>query len=144
MRVGIVTEYYRPWPGGISEHVHHQAVELTERGHDVTVFTGPSVPGWTDDGPFEVERLPWAHEFTHNGARSRMVLSGALLGFRKRFRHHALDVVHVHCTHGSFSGLGRLAGQRVCHRRHFSRELRSVGTLGWTLQAATDDHGSCL
>lgn len=108
MRVGIVTEYYRPWPGGISEHVHHQAVELTERGHDVTVFTGPSVPGWTDDGPFEVERLPWAHEFTHNGARSRMVLSGALLGFRKRFRRHALDVVHVHAPMDPFLGWAAL------------------------------------
>ena len=28
MRVCIVSEYCRPWPGGISEHVHHEAEEL--------------------------------------------------------------------------------------------------------------------
>ena len=108
MRVGIVTEYYRPWPGGISEHVHHQAVELTKRGHDVTIFTGPSIPGWTDEDRFQVERLPWAYEFTHNGARSRMVLSGALLRFRQRFRSHALDVVHVHAPMDPFLGWAAL------------------------------------
>ena len=118
MRVGIVTEYYRPWPGGISEHVHHQATELTLRGHDVTIFTGPAAPDWNDES-VQVERLPWAYEFTHNGARSRMVLGSSLLRFRKRFRRHALDVVHVHAPMDPFLGWAAL----------LASECATVGTF---------------
>ena len=118
MRVGIVTEYYRPWPGGISEHVHHQAEELTRRGHDVTIFTGPAGPEWKDR-EVQVERLPWAHEFTHNGARSRMVLGASLLRFRQRFRRHALDVVHVHAPMDPFLGWAAL----------YASEAATVGTF---------------
>ena len=41
MRVTIVSEYCRPWPGGISEHVFHEARELQRRGHQVRVVSGP-------------------------------------------------------------------------------------------------------
>ncbi|HKX45228.1 MAG TPA: glycosyltransferase family 4 protein, partial [Planctomycetota bacterium] len=95
MRVGIVAEYYRPWPGGVSEHVHHQAVELTRRGHDVTILTGPAKPGFRDDGP-RVVRLGFSYEFTSNGALSRLVLGPYLLRFRTLLRRHAFDVLHVH------------------------------------------------
>ena len=50
MRIGIVTEYYRPWPGGISEHVHHEAEELALRGHDVSILTGPAKAGGATRG----------------------------------------------------------------------------------------------
>ena len=40
MRIAIVTDYYYPQLGGITEHVHGQATHLTARGHDVTVVTG--------------------------------------------------------------------------------------------------------
>jgi phosphatidylinositol alpha-mannosyltransferase len=105
MRVGIVAEYYRPWPGGISEHVHHQAVELERRGHDVTIVTGPATPGWTDAGP-RVERVGWGYEFTHNGARSRLVIGPYLLRFRSLLRRHGFDVLHVHAPMDPFLALG--------------------------------------
>ena len=38
MRIAILSDYYYPQLGGITEQVHGQATELTRRGHDVTVI----------------------------------------------------------------------------------------------------------
>lgn len=105
MRVGIVAEYYRPWPGGISEHVHHQAEELERRGHAVTILTGPATDGWQDSGP-RVERLGFGLEFTSNGALSRLVLGTYLLHFRSLLSRLDLDVLHVHAPMDPFLPLG--------------------------------------
>ena len=40
MRIAIVTDFYYPSLGGITEHVDGQARTLTAMGHDVTVVTG--------------------------------------------------------------------------------------------------------
>src|SRR3954447_8504219 len=51
MRIAIVTDYYYPALGGISEHVDGQARALTDLGHDVTVVTGePTRPPAVRDG----------------------------------------------------------------------------------------------
>ncbi len=105
MHVGIVAEYYRPWPGGISEHVHHQAEELERRGHAVTILTGPAPPDWSDAGR-TVERLGFGYEFTSNGALSRLVLGSYLLHFRGLLRRHDFDVIHVHAPMDPFLPLG--------------------------------------
>jgi phosphatidyl-myo-inositol alpha-mannosyltransferase len=39
LKIGIVTEYYYPLLGGISENVHHTATELMARGHRVTIIS---------------------------------------------------------------------------------------------------------
>ncbi len=39
LKIGIVTEYYYPLLGGISENVHHTATELKARGHSVTIIS---------------------------------------------------------------------------------------------------------
>ena len=49
MRIGIVSDYYYPQLGGITEHVHGQATELARRGHDVTVLT-PATRGHAEHG----------------------------------------------------------------------------------------------
>ena len=105
MRVGIVAEYYRPWPGGISEHVHHQAEELERQGHDVTILTGPAPNGWTDR-EMSVQRLGFAYEFTSNGALSRLVLGTYLLHFRRLLRAHRFDILHVHAPMDPFLPIG--------------------------------------
>jgi phosphatidylinositol alpha-mannosyltransferase len=119
MRVGIVTEYYRPWPGGISEHVHHESVELARRGHDVSILTGPASPSWQDEGEAEVVRLGFDYKFTSNGALSRMVLGSYLLNFRGLLRRHAFDVLHVHAPMDPFLGVGAL----------LASECATVGTF---------------
>lgn len=39
LRVALVTEYYHPVLGGITEHVHHFAQYLLLYGHEVAIFT---------------------------------------------------------------------------------------------------------
>ncbi len=39
MRIGIVTQAYFPIHGGVTEHVHHTALELEKLGHKVTIIT---------------------------------------------------------------------------------------------------------
>ena len=47
LNIGIVTEYYYPLLGGISENVHHAATELVARGHRVTIISGTPRPNGT-------------------------------------------------------------------------------------------------
>lgn len=48
LKIGIVTEYYYPLLGGISENVHHTATELVARGHAVTIISAaPPNNGFT-------------------------------------------------------------------------------------------------
>jgi phosphatidyl-myo-inositol alpha-mannosyltransferase len=96
VRIGIVTEYCRPWPGGIAEHVHHEALELRRRGHTVTVLTGgPALGQAGDDDPHTI-RLGRAVTFNSNGALSRLAIGPFLLGMRKLLARLRLDVLHVH------------------------------------------------
>jgi len=39
MKICIVSDLYYPYPGGVSEHVHHTALELKKLGHDVLILT---------------------------------------------------------------------------------------------------------
>src|SRR5690554_1711821 len=39
MKIGIVSSYFYPWYGGITEHVYYQYKELKKRGHDVKLIT---------------------------------------------------------------------------------------------------------
>ncbi|MCH2171287.1 glycosyltransferase family 4 protein [Myxococcota bacterium] len=119
MRVGIVTEYYRPWPGGISEHVHHEACELRERGHRVWILTGPgdmqetgsdNVPPEPDQ---DVIRLRAALKFTSNGAASRMVMGRELLKLRGVLRRLELDAVHIHAPMDPILGWATLAASET-------------------------------
>ncbi len=118
MRIGIVTEYYRPWPGGISEHVHHEALALEARGHEVTIVTGPAKQAWRDEG-VRVIRLPFAYEFESNGALSRMVYGRQLLTFGRLFRRERFDVIHAHAPLDPFLTLFALG----------AAECATVGTF---------------
>jgi len=107
VRIGIVSDYCRPWPGGISEHVYHEAEELGRRGHELTIITGPATAGWRDVDQ-RVERVGFELVFTDNGARSRMVLGSYLLGYRRMLRRHAFDVLHLHAPLDPFLAFGAL------------------------------------
>jgi phosphatidylinositol alpha-mannosyltransferase len=108
VRIGIVSDYYYPQLGGITEHVHGQANELARRGHSVTVVTPRlAVTPRTADGDdlpprvFDVVKVGRAYPFYANGAETlvtlRVGLAGALDGV---FRRHRFDVVHVHNPFG--------------------------------------------
>ena len=128
MRIAIVSDYYYPQLGGITEHVHGQATELTRRGHDVTVVTPrlvhapPTVDG--DDLPertFELVHVGRAWPFYANGSET-LVSLGPRIGqdVERLFAARAFDVVHVHNPWG-------VALPLVAVRR--SRARATVGTL---------------
>ena len=106
MRIAIVTDYYYPHLGGITEHVHGQATELTRRGHEVTVITGNVVrpPAIVDgdirpeaDAPFEIVRLGAAIPAYGNASQTYHVVDPLIRRkLRKAFEQRRVDVVHVH------------------------------------------------
>ena len=108
MKIAIVSDYYYPQLGGITEHVHGQATELSRRGHDVTVVTprllvtprtvdGQNLP----DREFDIARVGRAFPFYSNGAET-LVTVGVNLSFAldRLYRERGFDVVHVHNPFG--------------------------------------------
>ncbi len=112
MRIAIVTDFYYPSLGGITEHVDGQARELTSLGHDVTVVTGnvwrpPPVEDDAREVPeptFEVANIGTAIRLYvpvwGNGAETTHTVAPFL---RRRlgsfFRERGFDVVHVHAPY---------------------------------------------
>ena len=110
MRIAIVTDFYYPALGGITEHVDGQARELTALGHEVTVVTGRllQAPRWSTTPctcPTPRSRSSaWAPARLRprwgNGAETLHTV-GPRLGRRLGafFRERGFDVVHVHAPY---------------------------------------------
>ncbi|MDP6802334.1 MAG: glycosyltransferase family 4 protein [Gemmatimonadota bacterium] len=95
MRIAIVAQPYYPQNGGITENVHHTALELRERGHEVDIITSRfrghehSTPG--------VHRVGRNVLVPHLGAFSNMNADPRLRPQVARiYRDHSFDVIHVH------------------------------------------------
>lgn len=99
MKIAVVTQSYRPRPGGVTEVVHHTAMVLRERGHEVTIVTTRYAG---DDGNVrgerDVVRIGRNVLVPMNGAWVNMTV-GAGLGRRLReiFERGEFDIVHTHC-----------------------------------------------
>jgi phosphatidylinositol alpha-mannosyltransferase len=107
MRIAIVSDYYYPQLGGITEHVHGQATELVRRGHDVTVVIPRllRVPKLADghdlNPPFDLVRVGRAFPFYVNGSETLLTISPRTLPELDRlFSARRFDVVHVHNPFG--------------------------------------------
>ncbi|MDX6551989.1 MAG: phosphatidyl-myo-inositol alpha-mannosyltransferase, partial [Gaiellales bacterium] len=112
MRIAIVSDFYYPSLGGITEHVDGQARGLAALGHEVTVVTGSLLrpPPVQDDQmavpepTFEVARIGTAVRLYvprwGNGAETTHTI-GMRLGRRLGafFRERGFDVVHVHAPY---------------------------------------------
>jgi phosphatidylinositol alpha-mannosyltransferase len=109
VRIAIVTDYYYPALGGITEHVHGQALNLHRRGHEVTVITGnlfrpPRVvdAGYApeQDVPFEVIRLGWTVGLYGNAAQTLHTVHPLMYWkLKKLFSERKFDVVHTHAPY---------------------------------------------
>ncbi len=99
LRILQVSDAYYPFPGGVSEHLHHLTLALRERGHDVRILTG-RYPGTYTDPPWvyrvgRVRILPALGVL--NKTQLTLTLSPTLpLEVRTFFRHHRFDIVHTH------------------------------------------------
>lgn len=108
MKIAIVSDYYYPQLGGITEQVHGQATELTRRGHKVVVITPKlAVTPRTVDGhdlperTFELINVGRAWPVYGNGAESLISLGPRVpRRLTQVFSSHRFDVVHVHNPFG--------------------------------------------
>jgi phosphatidylinositol alpha-mannosyltransferase len=109
MRIAIVTDYYYPQLGGITEHVHNQALSLQRRGHDVTVITGHLFrPPAVVDGeyaperhvPFEIIRMGQSIRWYGNGSQTLQTVHPLMYWkLKKLFRQRRFDVIHTHAPY---------------------------------------------
>ncbi len=95
MRVALVTEYYHPHLGGVTEHVQALQRELGRLGHEALIVTARM----TGQDPDEtgVRRVGRSQVVFSNGAFARVAIGWRLrAGLRRLFREEAIDLVHLH------------------------------------------------
>lgn len=101
MRIALVSEYYFPHLGGVTEHVHNLALILNRSGHRAIVITArmAAPPG---DADAEADA-----EWVHRVGTSRVIFSAGSFarlttgrGLRQQIRaileRERIDLVHVH------------------------------------------------
>ncbi len=94
MKIGIVSPYAYPRPGGANDNIRETYENLRDRGHEVRIITAP----WGDDPPAQdVIQIGQAIAVPYNGSVGRITLSARLeylvtkILDRERF-----DIIHHH------------------------------------------------
>jgi phosphatidylinositol alpha-mannosyltransferase len=87
LKVGIVSPYGYPHPGGVNEHVRHTDEALTALGHDVWIIT--SKYGRERESEGHVIRLGTGFAAPANGSVGRVTLG-------LRFKHQAREILEAH------------------------------------------------
>lgn len=102
MKIALVSEYYYPLLGGITEHVHNLAGALSKKGHEVTVVTHNLKPRKHHHFPdepltFTVERFGKGVPIYSNGSFARVTLGRGLgENLSRFFEREKFDVIHAH------------------------------------------------
>ena len=104
LKIGIVSEYYYPLLGGISENVHNTATQLVRMGHEVKIitsnhhrFNGFPSSGALPNGIPKIAigrsvRIPWNGSVTHVSVG----FSSLWTDLRRTMFQERFDLVHVH------------------------------------------------
>jgi len=100
LKIGIITEYYYPLLGGISENVHHTATELAARGHKVTIVTpAPPADGFQLAVPngIPIRRIGRSAKIYGNGAMAHFTIGPHLWrDMRGVLEDERFDLLQVH------------------------------------------------
>ena len=95
LKVGIVSPYGYPHPGGVNEHVRHTYDAMREMGHDVWIIT--SKYGRERESEGHIIRLGTGWAAPANGSVGRVTLG---LRFKRQAREvlaeHRFDILHFH------------------------------------------------
>ena len=95
MRVALVTEFYYPHLGGVTEHVHNFALELQRLGHEATIITS-HMRGEQGDPDF-VRRVGTSRVIYSNGSFARITTGwGLTRRVSDILRERRIEIVHVH------------------------------------------------
>jgi phosphatidyl-myo-inositol alpha-mannosyltransferase len=102
VKIAIVTEYYYPLLGGISENVHHTALKLRALGHDVRIVTShladDHLPAHEmPEAAAEIIRIGRSVPLYGNGSRARLTVGLRVWHeIRTMLKRERFDIVHVH------------------------------------------------
>ena len=95
LKIGIVSPYGYPHPGGVNQHVHYTHDAMRRMGHDVWIIT--SKYGRERESEGHVIRLGTGWAAPANGSVGRVTLG---LRFKKQARElleeHRFDILHFH------------------------------------------------
>ena len=95
LKIGIVSPYGYPHPGGVNEHVRHTYEAMRRMGHDVWIITSKYGKERATEG--HVIRLGTGFAFPANGSMGRVTLSWR---FKEQARallaEQRFDVLHFH------------------------------------------------
>jgi len=104
MRIALVTEFYYPHLGGVTEHVHNLAKVYNAAGHQTLVVTSnmtmprdtPDSHEYVKDEDF-VRRIGTSRIIYSSGSFARITTGfGLRRQLRDLFRREQVDVVHIH------------------------------------------------
>jgi phosphatidylinositol alpha-mannosyltransferase len=95
MKVGLVSPYVYPLPGGVTEHVRHLYENLRKRGHDVRIIT--SSHGLQRSSQGDVIRIGKGFSMPANGSVGTITLSPRFLSqVHEVLEDERFDILHFH------------------------------------------------
>lgn len=95
MKIGLVTPYVYPVPGGVNEHVRFLYENLRLRGHDVRILT--SSHGLQRSSEGDVIRIGKGFSVPSNGSVGTITLSPRYVSQVQRvLEHEQFDLLHFH------------------------------------------------
>lgn len=122
MKICIVSEYYYPTLGGMTEHVYNFAKHALLKGHEVTLMTSEAgkIPAGRIPKGLVIKKFGYSFKLYSNESFSRVTL-GPFLGtkIRRFFEENKFDVIH---THGMMSPMLALLA-------HHYKKCPVVGTM---------------
>jgi phosphatidylinositol alpha-mannosyltransferase len=95
MKIGLVTPYIYPLPGGVNAHVHDLYEHLVARGHDVRIISSIHGPQRQSEG--DVIRLGYGFSVPANGSVGTLTFSPTYARqIREVLERERFDVLHFH------------------------------------------------
>ncbi len=95
MKIGLVSPYVYPLPGGVTQHVRYLYENLRLRGHDVRILT--SSHGLQRSSEGDVIRLGKGFSMPANGSMGTVTLSPRFISqVRAVLEYEQFDVLHFH------------------------------------------------
>jgi phosphatidylinositol alpha-mannosyltransferase len=114
LRICLISAAYRPYPSGVSEHVHHLAEALRDLGHELRILT-TSYPQFGEGASaLPVTRFGRAILIPGNGSYTTLPFGFGLPFQVPLFlRRHQVDLIHCHGAFPLDLGYWALAGTRL-------------------------------
>jgi len=95
VKIGLVSPYVYPLPGGVTQHVRFLYENLRQRGHDVRIIT--SSHGLQRSSEGDVIRLGKGFSMPSNGSMGTVTLSPRFISqVRAVLEHERFDLLHFH------------------------------------------------